>query len=57
MALNLKGDNPQAHFNLGYCLARQGRRKEAEQQYVLALQQRPDYQEARQQLEALKNLK
>jgi Ca-activated chloride channel family protein len=57
MALSLRPENPQAHFNLGYCLARQGQRAEAEEQYLQALRQRPDYPEARQQLEALKNLK
>jgi tetratricopeptide (TPR) repeat protein len=53
-ALKLRAQNPEAHFNLGYCLARQGRRAEAEEQYVQALAQRPDYAQAREQLNALR---
>jgi Flp pilus assembly protein TadD len=52
--LSLRPENPEAHFNLGYCLARQGRRMEAQEQYATALRERPDYPEARQQWEALK---
>ena len=53
-ALRLKAENPEAHFNLGCCLASQGRRAEAEGEYLLALQQRPDYPAAREELEAIR---
>jgi protein O-mannosyl-transferase len=52
-ALELNPQNPEAHFNLGVCLVRQGKRAEAAEEYRAALRQRPNYQAARQQLEAL----
>jgi len=49
----LKTDNPEAHFNLGIALARQGRRQEAATHYAEALRLKPDYAEAKRQLETI----
>jgi Tfp pilus assembly protein PilF len=52
-ALRLEPINPEAHANYGLVLGRLGRRAEAVQHLQLALQQRPDYPEARSWLNSL----
>ncbi len=56
-SLAINSNYDEAHSNLGYCLAKLGRRTEAEEQLALALRQRPGYPEAQRELEALKGLK
>jgi tetratricopeptide (TPR) repeat protein len=44
---------PEAHYNLGLILAEEGNRADAARHFTEALQQRPDFAEARRELEAL----
>jgi tetratricopeptide (TPR) repeat protein len=50
-ALALNTSNPEGHFNIGVVLARQGKRDEAISHVREALRLKPDYAEARKQLE------
>jgi Tfp pilus assembly protein PilF len=52
-AISLNANNPETHFNLGVVLARQGKRDLAAAHYTEALRLKPDYLEARLQLDAL----
>jgi Flp pilus assembly protein TadD len=51
--LELNANNPEAHFNLGYALSRLGRIDEARLHFAEALRLKPNYTEARKQLEML----
>jgi tetratricopeptide (TPR) repeat protein len=53
-ALMLNTNNPEAHFNLALALVRQNKRDEALTHLTEALRQKPDYAEARRQLELLR---
>lgn len=52
-ALELNENNPEAHFNLGVALVRQGQREQAASHFAAALRLKPDYQQAKRQLELL----
>jgi Flp pilus assembly protein TadD len=52
-ALRLNADNPEANFNLGMALLREGKREEARSRLTEALRLKPDYAEARMRLEVL----
>ena len=52
-ALKLNAANPEAHYNLGLILLRLDRKAEASHHLQEALRLRPNYPEARRQLELL----
>lgn len=52
-AIRLEAVNPEAHANLGFALARLERRDDAARHLRTALQQRPDYAQAKAWLDAL----
>ncbi len=52
-AIRLEAVNPEAHANLGFALARLERRDEAARHLRTALQQKPDYAQAKAWLDAL----
>ena len=49
-ALRLNADNPEAQFNLGLALLHEGKREDAAAHLAEALRLKPDYAEARRQL-------
>ena len=52
-ALRLNADNPEAHFNLALALLNQNDREDALTHLTEALRLKPDYKEARIQLNSL----
>ncbi|MBN1669483.1 MAG: tetratricopeptide repeat protein [Kiritimatiellae bacterium] len=49
-AIELQENYPEAHYNLGYIYAAQGKRELAEAEFRLALRYRPSYEKARKRL-------